>query len=222
VAAKSSGPAIGETDMRIMIGILVLLALAGCGNHPPVVVTPPAPPPLLEPLPDPPIPAWILADYPNVRQVWIGDAVFYINGGFTAEHVRKYIGTAFADTQKLRPAAKLEGMFVVKGMPNDCPRSTGPAFFADGVMDSREVVGMRQWYPQSFVDNRPCVHGYFGSRTIPPVIYAPAGLLEVIEHEALHAIWWSNWVGEMCDGNPVWTLVEHNGPCDPFDVAGSY
>ena len=114
--------------MRIMIGILVLLALAGCGGGPPVIVAPPLPPPVVapeppplpEPLPAPPIPAWILADYPNVRQLWIGDAAFYISGGFTAEHVRKYVGTAFADTLKLRPAAKLEGMFVVKGMPNDC------------------------------------------------------------------------------------------------------
>jgi hypothetical protein len=109
-------------------------------------------------------------------------------------------------------------MFIVKEMPNDCPRSSGPAFFADGVVDSREVAGMRQWYPQSFVDNRPCVHGYFGSRTIPPVIYAPLGLPEVIDHEALHAIWWSNWVSEKCGGNFVWSIVEHEGPCDPFEV----
>ena len=187
-----------------------------------MIVAPPLPPPVpivLLPAPEPPIPDWILAEYPDVRQVWFDTAaVFYISGGFTAEHVRKYIGTAFADTQKLRSSAKLEGVFIVKEMPNNCPRSTGPAFFADGVMDSREVVGMRQWYPQSFVDNRPCVHGYFGSRAIPPVIYAPTGLSEVIDHEALHAIWWSNWVSEKCGGNFVWSVVEHGGPCDPFEV----
>jgi len=204
-----------------------LALLAGCGGTPPVVVTPPPlpppvvvpePPPLPDPLPDPPIPAWILADYPNVRQLWIGDAVFYISGEFTVDDIRKYVASALADTQKLRPDAKLEGMFVVKEMPNDCPRSSVPAFFADGVMDSREVAGMRQWYPQSFVNNRPCVHGYFGAWSIPPVIYALTGLPEVIEHEALHGIWWSNWVSEKCDGNFVWTVVEHGGPCDPFEA----
>jgi hypothetical protein len=169
-------------------------------------------------VPEPPIPDWVLADYPDVRQVWIGPAVFYISGGFTLDEVRQYVGSALVDTQKLRPAAKLEGMFVVKEMPNDCPRSTGPAFFADGVMDSREIVGMRQWYPLSFVNDRPCVHGYFGSFKIPPVIYAPIGLPEVIDHEALHAIWWMNWVGEECGGYPVWTVVEHGGPCDPFEI----
>ena len=205
--------------MRIMIGILVLLALAGCGGGPPVIVAPPLPPPVpivLLPAPEPPIPDWILEIYPDARQVWIGTAAFYISGGFTAEQVRKYVGTAFADTQKLRPAAKLEGMFVVKEMPNDCPRSSGPAFFADAVMSAVEIAGLRQWYPLSFVDGHPCVHGYFGSMKIPPVIYAPVGLSEVIDHEALHAIWWSNWVSEKCDGNPVWTVVEHGGECDPF------
>ena len=216
--------------MRIMIAIFLLLALAGCGGHPPVVVIPPAPPPVVapepplppDPLPDPPIPDWILEIYPDARQVWIGSAAFYISGGFTAEHVRKYVGTAFADTLKLRPAAKLEGMLVVKEMPNDCPRSTGPAFFADEVMWSFDIAGMRKHYPLSFVDDRPCVHGYFDAWSIPPVIYGADGLSEVIDHEALHAIWWSNWVGERCGGDAVWTVVEHGGPCDPFDVAGSY
>jgi len=207
---------------RLALILALFLALTGCGGNPPVVVTPPPLPPVVDPgtgaVVEPPIPGYILADYPDARQVWIGTAAFYISGGFTAEQVRKYVGTAFADTQKLRPAAKLEGVFVIKEMPNDCPRSSGPAFFADGVMDSREVVGMRQWYPQSFVDNRPCVHGYFGSRAIPPVIYAPTGLPEVIDHEALHAIWWSNWVSAKCGGNFVWSVVEHGGPCDPFEV----
>ena len=221
--------------MLRVLTIFVLLFLAGCGGNPPVVVIPPVPPPVVvpepppivvpeplpivapQPPPMPEIPDWILADYPDARQVWFGTtAVMYVSGGFALDDVRKYVNTALADTQKLRPAAKLEGMFVVKEMPNDCPRSSGPAFFADGVMDSREVTGMRQWYPQSFVNNRPCVHGYFGSRTIPPVIYVPTGLPEVIEHEVLHGIWWSNWVGEKCGGDFVWAVVEHGGACDPF------
>ena len=52
------------------------------------------------------------------------------------------------------------------------------------------------------------------------MIYAPVALAEVIEHEALHAIWWSNWVGEICEGVAVWRVVEHGGPCDPFDTGG--
>ena len=211
--------------MRIMIPTVLLIALTGCGGGPPVIVAPPLPPPVpivLLPAPEPPIPDWILEIYPDARQVWIGTAAFYISGGFSLEAVSKYVASGLADTQKLRPAAKLEGMFVVREMPNDCPRSTGPAFFADGVMDSREVAGMRRWYPQSFVNNRPCVHGYFGTWNMPPVIYAPLDLPEVIEHEALHAIWWSNWVSERCGGDAVWAVVEHGGPCDPFDVAGSY
>jgi len=222
--------------MRLVVMALVLLLLAGCGGTTPVIVAPPPlPPPVVVPeppippapvppitplpAPEPPIPDWILAEYPDATQVWFDTAaVVYISGGFTADEVTKYIGSALADTQKLRPATKLVGMFVVKEMPNNCPRSSGPAFFADGVMDSREVAGMRQWYPQSFVNNRPCVHGYFGAWSIPPVIYAPTGLPEVIEHEALHGIWWSNWVSEKCDGNFVWTVVEHGGPCDPFEA----
>jgi len=208
--------------MRLALILAVFLALAGCGGNPPVVPPVPPLPPVVDPgtgaVVEPPIPSYILADYPDARQVWIGITAFYISGGFTAEQVRNYVGTAFADTQKLRPTAKLEGMFIVKEMPNDCPRSTGPAFFADGVMWPAEITGMRKWYPLSFVNNRPCVHGYFGTRTIPSVIYAPTGLSEVIGHEMLHAIWWSNWVGEMCEGDSVWTAVEHGGECDPFAV----
>ena len=188
-----------------------------------MIVAPPLPPPVpivLLPAPEPPIPDWILEIYPDARQVWIGTAAFYISGGFSLEAVSKYVASGLADTQKLRPAAKLEGMFVVKEMPNDCPRSSGPAFFADGIMSAAEIAGMRKWYPLSFVNDRPCVHGYFSAWTIPPVIYAPVDLPEVIDHEMLHAIWWSNWVGERCGGDAVWAVVEHGGPCDPFDTGG--
>jgi hypothetical protein len=207
--------------MKHALILVVFLVLAGCGGSPPVV--PPVPPlPVVDPgtgaLVEPPIPSYILADYPDARQAWIDSAVFYVSGTLSLDDVKKYVGTAFADTQKLRPATKLEGMFVIKEMPNDCPRGSGPAFFADSVMGSREIAGLRQWYPLSFVNNRPCVHGYFGSTKIPPVIYAPAELPEVIDHEALHAIWWANWVGEKCGGYPVWTVVEHGGDCDPFMV----
>jgi hypothetical protein len=208
--------------MRLALILAVFLALAGCGGNPPVVPPVPPLPPVVDPgtgaVVEPPIPSYILADYPDVRQAWIGTAVFYVTGNFSLDDVKKYIGTSFSDTQKLRPTAKLEGMFIVVTMPNDCPRSSGAAFFADGVMAPAEIAGMRQWYPQSFVNGRPCVHGYFGSTKIPPVIYAPTGLAEVIDHEMLHAIWWSNWVCEMCKGDPVWTVVEHGGECDPFVV----
>lgn len=206
--------------MKVALILAVFLVLAGCGGSKPIpLAVPPLPPyPQTIPVAEPPIPDYILSDYPDVRQVWIGNAVFYVSGSFTLDEVKKYVGTAFADTQKLRPAAKLEGMFVVKEMPNDCQRTGDPAFFADGVMWSAEVAGLRRDYPLSFVNDRPCVHGYFDSWYSPPVIYAPTGLPEVIDHEALHAVWWANWPGEMCQGNPVWAVVEHGGTCDPFTV----
>lgn len=192
-----------------LIAVLASALLAGCGGKSSVIAPPapvPPPAPIIIPIPD-----YVLANFPDAREIQVEDAYLYISGDVDPAQVKDKFAAALRQIRTLRPANSAQEI-VVKIEPANCK---GTAFFADALMLPGEVESLRQVYPTSFQDGRPCVNGYTASWTFPLTVYIPPSLA-ALQHEFLHAIWFVNWTTERCGGAEVWRIVGHGGVCDPF------